>query len=122
MRYFAGDDPRYVTVGDLNGDGDLDLALANWISDDISILLNNGYGTFQDAESYDAGNGPVTVILGDLDADGDLDAGVASEHSDAVSILINDSDGKGTPRRGIELFSGIMYTKDHRLFGRIVLR
>ncbi len=39
-----------------------------------------------------------------------------------ISLLINDSDGEGTPRKGLELFSGIYNSKDHRLFGRLILR
>src|SRR5258705_13688798 len=44
--YVVGGNPDYVTSGDLNGDGKPDLAAANAQSDNVSVLLNNGNGTF----------------------------------------------------------------------------
>ena len=41
-----------VTIGDFNGDGKADLAVANSGSDNISVLLGNGNGTFQAAVNY----------------------------------------------------------------------
>jgi hypothetical protein len=38
-----------------------------------------------------------------------------------IAVLVNDSDGAGTPRRGLELFSGIMNDKTHTLYGSILL-
>ena len=40
-----------VAVGDFNGDGKLDLAVANHGSNTVSVLLGNGDGTFQPAVS-----------------------------------------------------------------------
>ena len=37
----AGDDPESVAVGDFNADGAPDLAVANRLSDDVSVLLND---------------------------------------------------------------------------------
>ena len=41
----AGDGPISVAVGDFDGDTDLDLAVANFDSNNVSILLNNGNGS-----------------------------------------------------------------------------
>ena len=57
--YGAGSGPAGVTSADFDGDGKMDLAVANAFSDNISILLNDGFGTFQPAVNYDAGNGLV---------------------------------------------------------------
>jgi len=38
-----------------------------------------------------------------------------------IAILVNDSDGPGTPRQGLELFSGIMNDKSHTLYGSVLL-
>ena len=50
-----------VGVGNLDGDGDLDLAVANVGSDDTSVLLSNGDGTFAAEVRYGAGSRPVSV-------------------------------------------------------------
>src|SRR6266446_7633491 len=42
----AGRSPDSVAVGDFNGDGRLDLATANFDSNDVSVLLGNGDGSF----------------------------------------------------------------------------
>ena len=78
----------YVAIGDLNGDGDLDLAVI--IRDSVSVLLGNGDGTLQ-KKTVNYGTGAVasSVATGDLNGDGDLDLAVANAGSDNVSVLIN---------------------------------
>ena len=49
MDFGAGDGPRSVLCADLDNDNHLDLAVANWRSDNVSILKNNGDGTYQTA-------------------------------------------------------------------------
>ena len=93
LRVPAGDGPVAITSGDLDGDGDLDLAVANDQSDDVSILLGDGAGAFNDAASFGAGNGPVAITSGDLDSDGDLDLAVANVFGDEVSLLLGDGAG-----------------------------
>ena len=56
--YGAGHEPVSVAVGDFNGDGKLDLAVANYESNNVSMLLGNGDGTFQAAVNYGAGTEP----------------------------------------------------------------
>jgi hypothetical protein len=77
----------------LDGDGDLDLAVANDGSDNVSILKNNGDGTFEGAVDYGAGGCPWSVFCADLDGDNDLDLAVANYDHDNVSILKNNGDG-----------------------------
>ena len=64
---------RGVAIGDLNGDGDMDLAVANRYSDNVSVLLGNGDGSFRAAVNYDAGINSYHVAIDDLDGDGSLD-------------------------------------------------
>jgi hypothetical protein len=68
----AGSFPISFCVGDLDGDKDLDLAVANNYGYDISILLNNGDGTLASAMSYGAGNGGDSVCPSDFDGDDDV--------------------------------------------------
>jgi len=76
--YGAGDYPYSVFAVDLDGDGDNDLTVANRESDNVSVLLNNGDGTFQAAVNYGAGDQPYSVFAVDLDGDGDNDLAVAN--------------------------------------------
>jgi hypothetical protein len=100
-----GDLPMRPTLGDLDGDGDLDIYAAslppkggNYDSTD-RILLNDGSGAFVDSEQRldnprkagAAGSG--AVALGDLDSDGDLDAVVAT--AKGASIWINQGGAQG---------------------------
>jgi hypothetical protein len=94
--YSAGEYPRSIFCADLDGDGDLDLAVANLGSTNVSILKNNGDGTFQPKVDYAAGSGPHSVFCADLDGDGYLDLAVANGSS--VSILKNNGDGTFQPK------------------------
>lgn len=85
----AGANPAAIAVGDFNGDGKVDLAVANTNSNDVSILFGNGNGTFAAAISFDAGSGPSLDAIGDFNGDGKLDIAVANFFSNGVSILLN---------------------------------
>ena len=67
-----------VSLGDLDGDGDLDALVANGAQgeDESTVWFNNGHGVFTVGEQG-LGYG-MGVSLGDLDRDGDLDAFIAS--------------------------------------------
>src|SRR5262249_38125174 len=49
VSYAAGTNPEAVATGDFNGDGRPDLAVANYVTDNVSVLLGNPDGTFQPA-------------------------------------------------------------------------
>ena len=89
----AGTDPDSAAAGDFNGDGKLDLAVANEGSNNVSILLGKCDGTFQAAVDYGAGSNPSSVAVGDFRDDGKLDLVVANDGSDNVSILLGNGDG-----------------------------
>ncbi len=91
--YGVGNAPRRVALGDLDGDLDEDLVVANATSGDISVLFNNGNGAFAPDVLYDAGNSPWGVVMSDLDGDLDLDLAVTNLSSDTVSVFLNEGDG-----------------------------
>ena len=89
----VGNDPISIVSADLNGDGRPDLAVANFASNDVSVLLGNGDASFAPASSIPAGTSPISVSSADVDGDGRSDLAVANFGSDDVSILLGDGDG-----------------------------
>ena len=92
-KYGSGDEPVSIATEDLNGDDVLDLAVVHLQTDQVSILLGNGDGSFQTAVNYGVGDEPVSVAIGDLDEDNAPDLVVANENNDNVSILMGNGDG-----------------------------
>ena len=86
----VGTQPTEVAIADLNGDGKPDLATSNWKSDDVSVLIGTGTGSFRAARSVGTGGAwPESIASGDLNKDGKADLAVAT-HRHVVALL-----GKG---------------------------
>jgi hypothetical protein len=71
----------------------LDLAVANYGSNNISILFGNGDGSFQAAHNYDVGSYPISLATGDFNGNGKLDLAVTGVGNSSVSILLGDGTG-----------------------------
>jgi hypothetical protein len=85
-----------VAVGDFNRDGVPDLAVANFNSNDVSVLLGNGDGTFHLARSFGVAMNPDSVAVGDFNSDGIPDLAVGNRvylNTDGVSVLLGNGDG-----------------------------
>jgi hypothetical protein len=97
--YSVGSAPQSVATGDFNGDGKLDLAVANYGDNTVSILLGNNDGTFQSQVTYATGVSPISVAVGDFNGDGKPDLVVANQLASpyTVSILIGNGDGTFQP-------------------------
>ncbi|MCK4791683.1 MAG: VCBS repeat-containing protein [Desulfobacteraceae bacterium] len=106
-----GNESSYgVKLGDLDGDGDLDAFISNYISQANKVWLNDGSGTFTDSGQSLGSGYSFCVALGDIDSDGDLDAFVANDGPNKVWL----NDGVGTfTDSGQSLGSG--YSKGARL-------
>ena len=88
-----GSAPLELAAGDLDGDGDVDLASANRNSGDVTILLGDGRASFIQGETCRVGDDPVAIASGDLDGDGALDLAAIDVDTKAVVVLKNRGDG-----------------------------
>ena len=95
VAYPTGSGPYSVAIGDLIGNGKPDLAVANLASNTISVLLNQGNGTFPSSANYTLTTGkyPYSVAIGDLIGNGKPDIAVANENSNTVSVFMNQGNG-----------------------------
>ena len=89
--YPTGDQPASVAVGDFNRDRHQDLAVANRGSNNVSVLLGAGNGSFSAPFNFPAGQSPASVAVGDFNADSQPDLAVANARSDNVSVLLNNT-------------------------------
>jgi len=89
----TGPRPTDLTIADLDGDGDQDVAVTPFGGNSVYVHLNDGTGTFQSPDLYDAGPGPSSIIARDIDNDADLDLLVGSTGEQSIEFLENDGDG-----------------------------
>jgi hypothetical protein len=88
-----------LTAADLDGDGDIDLAVSQRSNDSVSVLLNNGHGAFAAPATYAAGDVPTGIASADFDGDGDVDLATGNRRSDDVSVFFNDGRGAFAAQR-----------------------
>lgn len=93
-----------AVFSDLNGDGNGDLVIANETTNNVSVVIGNGDGSFRKTGSggssipiidypYGVGESPTSIAVADLNGDGKTDIAVASNKSNSVSLLTGKGDG-----------------------------
>jgi len=94
VKYTAGSYPVCVRSGDFNGDGSLDLAVANYLSNNVGIQTGKGDGTFNEAIYFPIGLHPIanSIAIGDYNGDGNLDLAVISGLASDLKILTGNGD------------------------------
>jgi predicted outer membrane repeat protein len=104
VEYGAGANPISITSRLFNDDDYLDLAVTNEGSDNVSIFLGVGDGTFETKMDYAVGDVPISLVSGLFDDDAFFDLAVANYADDNVSILLGVGDGTfGAP---VEYYTG----------------
>ena len=99
VTFGTGSSPKAVAIGDLDGDNNLDLVVANRNSDSVSVLLGDGSGSFDPQQTFQTGSYPNSVAIGDLDGDSNLDLAVANYFGTSVSVLLGDGSGSFDPQQ-----------------------
>jgi hypothetical protein len=91
-----GSEPYSIAIGDFDNDKRLDIAVANYGTNNIGVLLGNGDGTFSTTVTFSTGDGscPYAIALGDFNNDSKLDIVVANSATN--NILVLQGYGNGT--------------------------
>jgi hypothetical protein len=90
----VGIGPRAMSVTDLDGDGKVDVAVANSTSNEFRVLKGDGSSGFGGTGSFDTGSSPKGVTVADLNGDGILDlATVGATSPPQGRLFIGDGSG-----------------------------
>ncbi|HMQ48456.1 MAG TPA: FG-GAP-like repeat-containing protein [Saprospiraceae bacterium] len=81
--------PLAIDLGDIDGDGDLEIVTSNYSSPSFVVFENDGNGSFTVASILDASNKASCAILHDRDGDGDMDISGTDEGDDVIILFEN---------------------------------
>jgi gliding motility-associated-like protein len=93
--FTTGSTPYYAAIGDIDGDGKPDLAVANNGSQTVSVFRNTsstGFlttGSFATRVDFSTGTGPQGIAIGDIDGDGKPDIIYTNRYDNSISVLRN---------------------------------
>ncbi|OFY62038.1 MAG: hypothetical protein A2Y71_04960, partial [Bacteroidetes bacterium RBG_13_42_15] len=93
--FTTGMGPTNIVIGDIDGDNKPDLAVSNYASNTVSVLINISTsgsiteGSFAAKVDFATGTNPYNIAIGDIDCDGKPDLAISNVGSNTVSILRN---------------------------------
>ena len=93
VTFGAGASPRSVATADVNGDGKLDLIVANAGGNSLSVMLGNGNGTFGGQSIFAVGSSPYSVAVADVNRDGRIDLIASNNGGNGISVLLGNGNG-----------------------------
>jgi hypothetical protein len=98
--------PVALAAGDFNGDGLIDLATVNRLTDDITVTFNRSGRTFSPPGRIATGAKPRLIAAADLDGNGVPDLVTVNTRPDSVSLFMNDGAGKFVKKDDLPLLYG----------------
>jgi hypothetical protein len=121
VNYNAGTNVQSLAVGDFNGDGTNDLAVGGEGSASppngvVTILLNNGNGTFRSFTNYLSG-WFVSVAVADFNADGKADLAVVDAGANHADVMLGNGDGTFQPAYAFAVENGATFVAAKDLNG-----
>ncbi|HEV8505747.1 MAG TPA: FG-GAP-like repeat-containing protein [Chitinophagaceae bacterium] len=94
--YAVGTNPSYLSSGDMDGDGKLDLVVLNYSSGNVSFFKNNSIPGIISLGKQDYNLNPTNVAFGDLNGDGKLDLCTGNALNGVIYVLENTYPGTGS--------------------------
>lgn len=91
--YTVGTTPSAILILDINEDGKLDLIVTNSGTNNVSVLLGIGDGTFQNKIDFQVGDSPSAISYADFNLDHRIDLVVTNKNSGSISILLGNGNG-----------------------------
>ena len=104
--FATGRNSSALIAADFNGDGKIDLAVANFTDNTVSILLGKPDGTFATQAVYPTGNAPFALVAADFNGDGKLDLATVNNPNGAGSVSVLVGNGDGTFQSHVDYATG----------------
>jgi Flp pilus assembly secretin CpaC len=104
--------PIAMISADLNADGNLDIVVVNRTTNNLSIFLGDGKGTFTQATNspVTVGKLPVAIATGDLNNDSKPDLAVVNQTDNTITVLLGNGDGTFASATNSPLATGLAPT------------
>jgi hypothetical protein len=106
--------PFDIVAGDFNGDGKVDQAVANRLTNSVSLMLGDGNGSFGSPTTFQVGGTPNAITAADLNVDGKLDLIVTNNANNgdvgSISILLGNGTGSFAAATNIQTVANVRFT------------